>query len=403
MKIIRFILLLLTVSCIYSCITDHPSPQVLKVSENNLRFSGRGGVWKLYITSNSGWEISGETDWCRPEKATGYNTEEIIITVDSNTTHAKRNAQLLFQSEKQEAAINIQQDTATGQYHYELPVIFHIFYTEDQDTSKPQVNSGLVMKLLDGCNSLYSNSTNSIDMNLQFVPASEDIEGNPLQEAGINRIRVSNNHLSCENFMAQTTKNYTKYLWNLNQYINVFVYYFTESNVLGIAHLPYTPRENSLPGLTANNRYFYDKPDYAHCVSLNRTNLLDDDAPNNLAHELGHYLGLFHVFSEKECTETDYCDDTPNYDRKKYEESIAGMEDRATNPEAKNRTSCEGVLFTSYNIMDYFYTWQNQFTLDQYSRVRHVLENSPLIPGPKNVLPTKTILTDIIPEARAIK
>ena len=33
--------------------------------------------------------------------------------------------------------------------------------------------------------------------------------------------------------------------------------------------------------------------------------------------------------------------------------------------------------------MDYSYSYLNQFTSDQFSRVRHVLMYSPLIPGPK--------------------
>lgn len=33
--------------------------------------------------------------------------------------------------------------------------------------------------------------------------------------------------------------------------------------------------------------------------------------------------------------------------------------------------------------MDYEYTYQDEFTEEQYKRIRHVLENSPLIPGIK--------------------
>lgn len=39
--------------------------------------------------------------------------------------------------------------------------------------------------------------------------------------------------------------------------------------------------------------------------------------------------------------------------------------------------------FTSHNIMDYAYSYSDQFSHDQRNRIRHVLTYSPLIPGPK--------------------
>lgn len=405
MKIKAFIFSLLAIVGVLSCITDHPSPQVLNVSENTLRFSGRGGVWKLYVTSNSDWQVSGSTDWCNTDKITGQNTDEILITVDSNETKVPRSTQLYLQGDRHQATISIQQDTATGEYHYELPVVFHVLYSESQDTSTKSIKPEQILKLVDKCNQKYSDHTNSIDMNLELVVATEDPNGNPLQQAGLNFIKANSINISCDNFMSETNKTYAEYLWNPNKYINVFVYNFKESNVLGIAHLPYTPRENSLEGLEENNHYFSNMPAYAHCISINRKYIHEEDAYITLAHELGHYLGLYHVFSEKECEGTDYCGDTPNYDRSKYEASLKEMENPATNPQALLRTSCdsEGQTFTSYNIMDYFYGYQNQFTLDQYKRIRHVLENSPLIPGPKNISTTKSYTEDVIPEVRSIK
>ena len=43
MKIQRLIFLIFTTIVVFACVTDHPSPQVLKISENTLRFSGNGG------------------------------------------------------------------------------------------------------------------------------------------------------------------------------------------------------------------------------------------------------------------------------------------------------------------------------------------------------------------------
>ena len=49
--------------------------------------------------------------------------------------------------------------------------------------------------------------------------------------------------------MTNNGNKYTKYLWDPNKYINVFVYLFDEDNdeseVLGISHMPYKTKENA--------------------------------------------------------------------------------------------------------------------------------------------------------------
>ena len=347
MKIQRLIFLIFTTIVVFACVTDHPSPQVLKISENTLRFSGNGGVWKLTVNSNCEWKITGGDTWC--------------------TT-----------------------------------VIFHLFYADETD-SLQNASGEFFTKMIDECNRLYNTGTNSIPMNLKLVAATEDPAGNPLAEPGIERIlKTPAAVMSCEDFMAQSNTSFNSFVWDLNKYINVFVYTFKEKTTAGISHLPYTPRENTLPGLTANNHYFSNMPSYTHCISINNTYITEDNIYVTLAHELGHYLGLFHVFSEQGCNETDYCEDTPNYDRNTYTEWLNTLSKPYTQ-EVFTRNGCEGESFISTNIMDYFHSYQNRFTANQYSRVRHVLENSPLIPGPKNIITTKVAREDIVPAARAIE
>ena len=48
-----------------------------------------------------------------------------------------------------------------------------------------------------------------------------------------------------------------------------------------------------------------------------------------------------------------------------------------------SRNSCDGKTFESDNIMDYFFTYGFKITKDQQTRIRNVLNYSPLIPGPK--------------------
>ena len=134
-----------------------------------------------------------------------------------------------------------------------------------------------------------------------------------------------------------------------------------------------------MPGLEQGQVYYSQIPNFPWGIVLNNTHIYEDDFYKTLAHELGHYLGLFHVFSEKGCDETDYCDDTENYDRTAYTEWLSTFQGDPNDPELFNRTNCE---------------------TGESARVRHVLENSPLIPGPKNITVTKGLGETDLPVIR---
>lgn len=206
-----------------------------------------------------------------------------------------------------------------------------------------------------------------------------------------------------------TGKGYVRYLWDPNRYINIMVYNFandpnSNTTTLGISHLPFTVKgANSLAGLSEINASHLELENlsFPYCVSINSLFINEESTGNTyntaditvtLAHELGHYLGLHHVFSETEnensCEDTDYCADTPTYNKKAYDMDCAYIEvndpDNFTFANLVNRENClTGESFVSYNIMDYAISYSDRFTPEQRARIRHVLLYSPLIPGPK--------------------
>lgn len=167
-------------------------------------------------------------------------------------------------------------------------------------------------------------TTASENVHVVFELAQKDANGKTLSTPGVEYIKVSNSTFDCEQFMKD--KNKAQYSWNQNDYINIMVYTFkktsNDSETLGISNLPYQVKGYpEIEGLANGKNYPLSKPgNFPYCVSLNAAyidksfegtryttdkgnskgyiyNTADPNA--TLAHELGHYLGLFHAFSEK--------------------------------------------------------------------------------------------------------
>ena len=217
--------------------------------------------------------------------------------------------------------------------------------------------------------------------------------------------------------MNDKTGKYVKYLWDPNKYINVMVYNFRSDDptttTLGISHMPFSTKgDHFLEGLNPTQAAYLSMENisHPHCASINSLCIGYESTGNQydprdiivtLAHELGHYLGLHHVFSETDkgdvldgCEDTDYCGDTPSYNKIAYDKEYmrvlsgqSGMPLEQYFDYLIGRENCSGMHFTSHNVMDYAVSFCDQFTPAQRDRIRHVLTYSPLIPGPKKGQP----------------
>lgn len=409
----RLIFLLPLLWVLIGCSDSNSDSATLEISQSTFDdVSSEGAAIKVSITCNSTWRTTSNQSWCIPNQQSSSNDGELVLTIHANTTSEERSATVTIMAKKTNKTIKITQSPSTNiasEHHYKLPVIFHVLY-KDRNDEDQYVAEGRLAQIINACNliyknKIYKNANNNIsqDMNLEFVLATEKPDGSPLEEAGVERIEWETSSMSCKQFMDGKDKNqakkYAEMLWNPRVYINIFIYTFSENNILGIAHLPYCLSSYPLDGLNNGDYFLSHEVEYPHCVSINSKYIYINgdsqyyytaDVYNTLAHELGHYLGLHHAFSEDGdntdlCKDTDYCTDTPTYNITKYTELINGMGDLTKYPFAElcTRTDCDGGTFVSRNIMDYAYCYSDQFTFQQRKRIRHVLSYSPLIPGVK--------------------
>lgn len=404
----KFVLLPMLLLLVIGC-SDKTSP-TLELSQTefkNLSYIDAQAI--VNIASNSNWTVTSNASWCVPSKTSGTGNDSIKIVIKNNEGGI-RTANVTISIEDQlSQTITITQE---AEYHYTLPVIFHVLYKDENDTLQ-YIKQERLAYLLNAVNNLYQNSRSSVDMNLEFTLATTDENGNTLATPGVEYVYWQNIPMDCNAFMNDNTGQYVSLLWDPNKYINVMLYNFTSDNsgstVLGITHLPFsTAGSTYLEGLTSIQQTSLSKSNlrFPYCASINSLYIYEEsgeyynsaDATVTLAHELGHYIGLHHPFSENKdgslnpnCINSDYCDDTPTYDRNAYATVLTMLlqKDNVTMSEAATREDCNtSEEFIGRNIMDYEVCYSDQFTSDQRARIRHVLAYSPLIPGPKKTTTT---------------
>lgn len=217
-----------------------------------------------------------------------------------------------------------------------------------------------------------------------------------MEEPGVDRIPWASIPIDCEKFMSSSDDKYLDLIWNPDEYMNIMLYKFSNSAIAGIAQFPFLLAPDYLEGceIWTGGALSQENLNRPQCISVNSDYVynmvsLTPETPDGddgcvamtIAHELGHYLGLRHVFSESlwGCRDTDYCDDTPTYDRSAYEKLVAtylgtsNFKDYLD--ELIQRESCtDGSVFVSDNIMDYSISYSNKFTSDQAERIRYILE-----------------------------
>jgi hypothetical protein len=244
-----------------------------------------------------------------------------------------------------------------------IPIVFHII---TDGAGVDNVSAALVQAQLDQLNLDFRNLAGSIDpaaadIEVQFCLAMQNPLGNLMAEPGINRVTSYGDGPFTSNTVDNTIKPNTQ--WNPEEYMNIWSANLS-GGLLGWAQFP----DNSgLAGLNANGGAGNTDGVVVGAGTIGSVANPGPSAPYNLGrtltHEVGHWLGLRHIWGDGGCGVDDFCGDTPESD--------------ASNGGCPNHTSC-GTQDMVENYMDYTNdACMNIFTADQKARMRAVLGSSP--------------------------
>ena len=376
------------------------------IGGESLTFGSSVTSHEIQLSGSVSWSAKSDDNcknWCYPFKASG-NSDKIVLWVSPNITDKARSGKVTVQLGGKKQEISVSQPAFTGDldtYDYHLPVVFHVMYHNKSD-KKQNANASQFTKILKAVNQLYADN----DMHIVFEMGKYDRKGEELSEPGIIRKQIDFDEMSPDDFLKDKT--FSDDVLNLKKYINIFVFPFAKDGgdkiTLGMTTMPFLPSAHPLDSLRSSDNvieYAYLDIPFGVCINSDYINEWQEEnmikstyIVSTVAHELGHYLGLLHTFSEHECEDDDACDDTPISDYENYisnilkyqEDEKAKGRDSFTFKELGTRKDCKtGEEFLATNILDYAYTSAEKFSPQQKNRTRHVLKYGVLMPGPKLV------------------
>jgi len=202
------------------------------------------------------------------------------------------------------------------------------------------------------------------DVEIEFALALRDEFGNELSEPGINRVNGNDPYWErdeIENFVKPETS------WDPTKYLNMWTVNFggDNSDLLGYAQFPSL---SGLEGYPTNGGLATTDGVVMGYKSFGRVGEVAEgfDGGRTATHEVGHWLGLRHIWGDGDCSEDDFCDDTPRAGYPNYN-CVSG-------------NSCPSFVGDDMieNYMDYTPdACMNIFTQNQKTRMQTVMNVSP--------------------------
>lgn len=258
-----------------------------------------------------------------------------------------------------------------------IPVVVHVIHNGQAVGVAPNITDAQVESQITVLNQDYRRltgtpgfNTNPVgaDTQIQFALAKVDPNGNPTN--GIDRVNLCKAAWLIGDITNGEVNTIVKpaTIWDPTQYLNMWVVNFVENDVLGYAQFP---DGSGLPGLPVNGG-FADTDGVVANYNFFGSSVFNDgtfllsapfDRGRTMTHEVGHWLGLRHIWGDGGCGVDDFCADTPASDAPNF-----GC--------ATTHVSC-GTVDMVQNYMDYSNdTCMNIFTQNQKDRMVVIMNNA---------------------------
>ncbi|WP_333807476.1 M43 family zinc metalloprotease [Flavobacterium sp.] len=255
-----------------------------------------------------------------------------------------------------------------------IPVVIHVIHNGDAYGTGENIRDEQVLSQIQVMNQDFRRMSGTpgfgpgVDVEIEFCLAQTDPNGNPT--TGINRVNLgiaSFDRAGVEGNLKPNT------IWDPTQYLNMWTCRFSGdlNGVLGYAQFP---SASGLAGLAANGgaattdgvimayNAFGSSAIYPAGLYL-----APYDRGRTTTHEVGHWLGLRHIWGDGGCTVDDFCADTP----------VAGAANFGC-PTGTDSCPTSPGLDQIQNYMDYTDdTCMDRFTQNQKERMLTVMSVSP--------------------------
>lgn len=257
-----------------------------------------------------------------------------------------------------------------------IPVVVHVIYNGQAVGTAPNISDIQVESQITVLNQDFrrmsgtpgfNTNADGADTEIQFVLAKQDPNGNPTN--GIDRRSFCQDSWS-NSGIESTLKPAT--IWDPTQYLNLWSVQLEDPDLLGYAQFP---DGSTLSGIGSSGGVANTDGVVVRYNSFGSGSGMDYilKSPYNkgrtMTHEIGHWLGLIHIWGEgSNCaTNTDYCGDTP----------VAKDPNYGCPTGTDSCTSRFGDDMIE-NYMDYTNdSCMNIFTQNQKTRMNTVMTNSP--------------------------